>query len=327
MSGAFTEWQPRYAEYGIATFPVKDKRPCVKGWQRIGLNYSSRLAIKFQEVEAFGFQCGRRSGITVIDIDTPDKGILLEAMKMFGESPLMWRTGSGNYAIAYRHNGEGRRIRPFHGLPIDILGDGGYAVLPPSQGAKRRYEFVIGSIEALAALPLAHPAASKSSRRERIPKGQRANTLFDFALDQARHVDGLESLLDVVRTRNLDCEEPLPDTEVVKTAASAWGYEQRGENLKGRGGAMVIPHAVADVLIDHDDAWRLYGKLRRHHWGRDFVLSKPMASAMGWDVRRWRKARDMLAAFGLIVCIHPGGAGRGDPPIYSWAMGCNPTPQ
>jgi hypothetical protein len=33
----FREWQPVYAERGIATFPVgDDKRPCTKGYLRLG---------------------------------------------------------------------------------------------------------------------------------------------------------------------------------------------------------------------------------------------------------------------------------------------------
>jgi hypothetical protein len=125
----------------------------------------------------------------------------------------------------------------------------------------------------------------------------------------------------------MDCEEPLCDSELVKTAVSAWGYEERGENLKGRGGAMVVSYCVVDVLIEHTDAWRLYGKLRRHHWGREFVLAKSMATAMGWGVPRWRGARDVLVALGIIECVHPGGHGPGDPPVYAWAKGYGPAPQ
>ena len=125
-----------------------------------------------------------------------------------------------------------------------------------------------------------------------------------------------DALIDVVRTRNLDCEQPLSDIEVIKTASSAWGYEMRRENLKGRGGAVVICNSVIDALIDDADAWCLYGKLRRHHWGRDFALSKPMAESMGWTVPRWKRARDKLVEVGEIICIRPGGRGPKDPPIY-----------
>ena len=30
MVGLFREWQPRYAEHRVATFPVESKRPCIR---------------------------------------------------------------------------------------------------------------------------------------------------------------------------------------------------------------------------------------------------------------------------------------------------------
>jgi hypothetical protein len=113
LSGAFAEWQPRYAEQGVATFPVRDKKPCVRRWQSVGLNGSLQLALKFPEADAFGFQCGNASRITLVDIDSSEKRVVEEAIKIFGASPVVWRTGSGNFAMPFRFNGEKRRIRPF----------------------------------------------------------------------------------------------------------------------------------------------------------------------------------------------------------------------
>ena len=121
MSGVFAQWQPRYAEQGIATFPVRKKRPCVSGWQRIGLPASTQLAVKFLDADAFGFVCGPRSGITIVDIDSPDEATLTEAYKLFGKSPILWRTGSGNFAMPFRHNGEKRHIRPSRSVAGRVL--------------------------------------------------------------------------------------------------------------------------------------------------------------------------------------------------------------
>ena len=56
VTGVFKKWQSLYAEKGIATFPVNDnKKPCTKGYDRVGLNGSAELAEKFSEAEAFGF--------------------------------------------------------------------------------------------------------------------------------------------------------------------------------------------------------------------------------------------------------------------------------
>ena len=59
MKGIFSEWQPLYAERHIATFPVNaDKRPAIRRWNQITLTGSARLAERFHETNAFGFQLG-----------------------------------------------------------------------------------------------------------------------------------------------------------------------------------------------------------------------------------------------------------------------------
>jgi hypothetical protein len=54
MIGLFAAWQPRYAEHGIATFPVREKRPVANGladtfgW---GLNRNRRARNRLKETE------------------------------------------------------------------------------------------------------------------------------------------------------------------------------------------------------------------------------------------------------------------------------------
>jgi Primase C terminal 1 (PriCT-1) len=319
VTAAFPTWQPRYAAHGVPTFPVTGKRPSIKGWGKIGLRASSQLARKFSQATAFGFNCGPRSRITIVDVDSNDEDVLAEAEGIFGESPLVWRTGSGNFAAAYRHRGEGRHIKPIDGLPIDLLG-GGFAVLPESASPKGPYEFIRGGIDNLRALPFARPLPNARTTTGTIRKGSRNRTLFELAMKQARHVDDRDALIDVVMTRNLDCNPPLPDAEVVRIASSAWRYEERGENLFGRrGGAVIIPHTLIDELDDDPDALRLYVKLRRHHWGAGrFILANGLGSEWGWGWKRFRNATTTLVKLGIIACVHEGGRGPGDPPRYAW---------
>ena len=149
---SFAEWQPIYAAHGLSTFPVRieagDKKPMVKNYLRAGRRYSDRLAQQFPDAQAFGFALGSRTKITVLDSDSNDDRILSDAMTRHGKTPLIVRSGSGNYQAWYRHNGEGRHIRPDPRLPVDILG-GGFVVAPPSRGVKSAYQIIEGSLDDL----------------------------------------------------------------------------------------------------------------------------------------------------------------------------------
>ena len=50
------------------------------------------------------------------------------------------------------------------------------------------------------------------------------------------------------------------------------------------------------------------------------ALAKQMAESMGWSIPRWKAARSALVQAGVIKCLHPGGRGPNDPPIYVWAL-------
>jgi hypothetical protein len=127
----YQNWQADYAAHGVATFPVDaDKRPMVSRYRKFGLVGSTRVASKFANAPAIGFMCGRRSGVTVLDVDTTDDRILADAVNRHGKTPIVARSGSGHFQAWYRHGGERRLIRPRPGVPIDILG-GGFVVAPP----------------------------------------------------------------------------------------------------------------------------------------------------------------------------------------------------
>lgn len=151
MTGIFAEWQPIYARAGIVTFPVREKRPAVKGYLLLGTRVSEQLALKFSNDNAFGFAC-RRNQITVVDVDTPHENVLADALAEHGSTPVIVRSGSGHWQAWYRHNGEGRHVRPDPARPIDILGDG-FVVAPPSMGAKGPYQFIRGGLDDVAILP------------------------------------------------------------------------------------------------------------------------------------------------------------------------------
>ena len=101
MSGIFSRWQPRYAEHGIATFPVTaEKTPATKGYLRTGIRGSSELARKFRDANAFGFACGPHNKVTLADIDTKSERALSDALSTYGNTPIITRTASGGFRVA-----------------------------------------------------------------------------------------------------------------------------------------------------------------------------------------------------------------------------------
>jgi len=171
VSGVFSEWQPKYASHGIATFPVGEaKKPSIRSWQKIGLKGSAELAEKFIDADALGYVTGRRSNITVLDIDTTDEKIAEDAIRQHGQPAIIIRTASGKFHYLYRYNGEHRRIRPWPELPIDQLGDNGYALAAPSKIATGSYEIIHGHLRDLDLLkPMAGGLGEISVRRQGKP--------------------------------------------------------------------------------------------------------------------------------------------------------------
>lgn len=333
MSGAFPHWQPRYAEHGIATFPVwPDKKPAVRGHLKAGTRASTQFALKFPDFDCFGFAC-KRSDITVLDVDTPDERVLADALSEYGDTPIIVRSGSGNWQAWFKHNGERRRVRPDPRKPIDVLGDG-IVVAPPSVANKGPYSFVAGSLDDLDHLPVMRPgkppliAPEASPASPQQPKaieyagpsvGERnENFLFPECRRLAAQCDTLDQLFAAATHFNASFAVPLDNAEVAKTVASAWKYKMEGRLLvPGSGQIVTVSHDVVDRLAATDPyAFALLGILRRYHWGREFALSKSMAESLGWTLPRFKEARTTLAETGLIRCIHAGGRGKHDPPVY-----------
>lgn len=338
----FAQWQPRYAEQGVWTFPVDgtSKRPRVRGYLNTDKKRSQYYAHCFAEADAFGFACGSASGLTILDVDSPKESVLYEALSIFGDSPLIWRTGGGNFAAAFRHNGEGRGIKPIPSLPIDLLG-GGYAIAPPSSGKKQHYEIIKGTLDDLARLPKARvpdlPAAAQSNDEpvHRVPlsecpplaptsssdirEGERNTTLFSIARHTVHRFDTRDALIDEMREYNAQhCNPPLPDNEIVKLCGSAWKMHEEGRNF-AKGHVVLSTWQEIDLLAAGDpDAFALLNILRQHHFGHDqfAIATKAMAAKLGWRPSRLRQARDHLLQHGLLLRLHPGGRGPHDPAQY-----------
>ncbi len=242
----------------------------MRGYGRIGLPASCQLVMKGLDGDGLACMAGKRNKLTVVDVDahgTEGERLLDDAQRDYGASRFIVRTGSGGFHAYYRHNGEGRRIRPDPLNPIDVLG-GGVVVLPPSRGARQHYEIIEGTLDDLANLTpircVTMPPLAAEGGLAGVCVGRRNNLLFRSCMMAAHHCDDLESLLDVARTRNAEMLSPLDDTEVVNVATKAWGYEKRGQNFVANGRSIVASHAELDHLMSRSpDAWMLLLLLRR----------------------------------------------------------------
>src|SRR6516225_989103 len=209
MNGIFSRWQPRYAEHRIATFPVGEaKKPSIRRWQKVGLKGSTELANKFGDADALGYVTGRRSNVTVLDIDTADEKVAEDAIRRHGQPVIVTRTASGKCHLLYRYNGERRRIRPWPELPIDLLGDNGYALASPSKTAKGSYEIIHGHLDDLDRLTPMVGAPSEAISLPLPPKwtGMRAGDGRNRALwERCMRTGGgasLDRMMEIARNAN-----------------------------------------------------------------------------------------------------------------------------
>lgn len=203
-----------------------------------------------------GIATGAESGIWVLDVDEKSGGYdsLVELMIRYGEFGDTWQayTGGGGMHIYFRHpgltvsNAVGKVARG-----IDVRGDGGYVVAPPSNhksGNSYAWNTEPGINDLLdAPQPLldamkgigiiggavSSPGQYKTSEPlpEAFPEGQRNRGLFELASSlRSKGLTDTEILAALREANRTRCKPPLDDKEVQSVAQSASRYE-RGTKL------------------------------------------------------------------------------------------------
>ncbi len=310
----FPVLQAAYAVHRIATYPLKaDKTPAVSGYQRIGAPYSATLAAKFPDASAAGFVAGARNRVTVVDIDSADDRLTEEIEKRFGMTPLRVRTPSGGRHLYYRHQGEKRQIRA---LPdVDVLGAGN-VVAALSIAATGRYELERGTLDDLDHLPPMMLVNAPDQGSGRIQRGRRNNELFRYCRRIVDNCDTHEQLLDAACTWAADrFAEPLPDAEVVKTAASAWTFRGGRKRIMNH----IIAKPVFSALVADPSVMGVFAYLAAENGPEaDFMIADGLGPARGWPRRLVPHARKTMLALNVIECIRPPAIGR--PGLYRWKL-------
>lgn len=312
--GVYSLHAPTYADAGLPVFPVdtRNKRPAVRGWQKATARRARGWATKpdLANADGIGIVMGAPSGLVEVDVDAVGDAWVSAAIERFGPTPIIIKTASGKAKLWYRHNGEGRHIRPLDGLPIDVLG-GGFTIAPPSwrDDIGQRYSFVSGDLSSLQGLPPIRSGALQvgfSRAAESVRVGQRNDSLFRYCMTQARFCDDADALADTASTWASAFPDPLSAAEVEATARSAWRYESEGRNYLGlKKPQLNAQDKIMDDLIDQPDAFTLYLMFQRWHSQRPcFAIAPTAMSKAGsppWHRTRIIRARDILLERGYLT--------------------------
>lgn len=179
-----------------------------------------------------GIPTGKRSGLLVLDIDEHGFTSLDALEEEHGPFPetLTVRTGGGGMHLYLKYPpGEAREVRNSAGrvgVGLDVRGEGGYVVAPPSRTDKGPYalldrlagaeppEWLLEAARAPRGAGSGADEAGAGGARgldgEPIPKGERGDTLFRLACSlRARGCEYARLLSELERINRERCSPPL----------------------------------------------------------------------------------------------------------------------
>jgi hypothetical protein len=211
---------------------LKGKIPA-EPWAEYQQRHMTLEEIEERPWPGVGIVTGAISEIVVLDADSPEA---VEELKRRGHPATpMLKTARGMHAY-FRHPGGELPTRIGLGNGLDLKGDGGYVVAPPSKHPSGSvYEWIISPDDVgLAELPgWAIDEIRTHSRRataedlgEEIPNGSRNKAITSIAGTLRRRGLGETAIYAALLGINAEmCRPPLPTHEVQKIAASMARYD------------------------------------------------------------------------------------------------------
>jgi len=223
----------RYAAEGWPIFPVKErsKEPLtLDGFKSASID-PARVAKWWTTWPSANVACvPGQTGHIVIDIDGPEGETAAQALGLLSEPTLTVTTARGRH-LWFKHPG-GTISNVVLAPHLDVRGDAGYVLLPPSvhpSGVVYRWHG-----KTTEALPLPDDVKAKlfNGRRphaaapipERIPEHHRNTVLTSLAGSMRRRGSGEQAILAALTIENARCDPPLDADELAKIARSIERY-------------------------------------------------------------------------------------------------------
>ena len=243
------EWALHYAEMGLAVFPLvcRDKVPAVVGGCKVATTERTTIERWWDKNPQYniGIATGNKSsGLVVIDLDVDkNKGIdgydvLRDWQNKHGKLPETWQsiTGRGGYHYFYKdaivHS---NRVGLYEG--VDIRGEGGYIVAPPSVHPNGNiYEWEQGPEEYEIAQVDNIVNDFLKGEKQRRDSEHKTNFKAPELIPEGKRVDTIVRLIASLRTKGLDddaikaavrvenekrCNPPLKEKELEKAVFPA----------------------------------------------------------------------------------------------------------
>jgi hypothetical protein len=233
------------AKRGWRMFPVqqKGKIPLISDWVH-------KASADYSVLESWGRECagcnwgvatGAQSGLVVVDVDGPEGQAAAKELETRGfmfPKTLEVVTGRADGGV-HRYYRSPRRVEIRNdqngkiGLHIDVRGDGGFVVFPPSvHQTGRTYRFVDPNapivempqwmIQRLSECRVSETVSNSPDAK--IGKGSRSNVLFSIAGAMRRRGESTEAITQALLATNSTFNPPLPEEKVLLTAKGIERY-------------------------------------------------------------------------------------------------------
>lgn len=308
------QWARDYASLGWKVFPVSpDKTPLTAhGFKDASADLTQINAWWTQYPQAgIGVATGEVSGIVVLDVDLEKPGTeesLRELVRQRGAlaQDVVARSGGGGWHFYFRHPSNGIKVPNVQRLlgltGIDVRGDGGYIIAPPSlHKSGNFYEWGQNQSPFDTAPPVSPDFLYSGTRQsfslqysDQIPEGSRNATLASIAGMMRSLGFDEPTILDLLKRQNLmRCHPPLPDAEVETIAHHVAMYpphpNRQGETTGQVDLDQLLRFEQSDTGYAEMIAFVNMGRIKYNHSTGKFFL---------WD-RHWWQADQTMGIYDL----------------------------